>query len=79
MGQPSLTFRTATIMADRVRFEATDRSKSPVVIGISTPSVSTAMTACEPRMLAAFAWVRKTCGLRMPNRTMTAIQATTSP
>jgi hypothetical protein len=79
MGHPSLTLRTATIIADKVRFEATDRSKSPVVIGISTPRVSTAMTACEPRMLAAFAWVRKMCGLRMPNKTITASQATMSP
>ncbi len=79
IGQCSLTLRIAVSIADRVRIEAMDRSKSPVVIGISTPSVSTAMTAWLPRMFARFAEVRNSLGRSAPNSAITAAHASSSP
>ncbi len=79
IGQCAFTLSCATVIADSVSTDAADMSKSPAVIGKRTPSVRTTTTACEPRMLAAFAPVRKVEGRIDPNSTMTRAQAITSP
>ena len=51
IGTPSLTFRTEISIDDSARFDAIERSKSPVVSGSIRPSASISSTACEPKIV----------------------------
>jgi hypothetical protein len=71
----SLTLRTATTIETSPDSAPIDRSRSPLVSGMSSAIVSTNSTACEPKMFEKFETLRNALGEWMPKPTITRIQA----
>ena len=78
IAQPWLTFSQPTSTYVIPNSSASDRSRSPLVSGISRPMTSTSVGALSPKMLVKFDHWKNVSGRRIPKNAITMTNATGS-